>query len=162
MGSIPGLVQWVKGFWHGSSQPEVELKLQLRPTPIATMTQDPSHIFDPHCSLRQPWIPNPLSEARVWTCILMATTLGSLPTELQWECQESFLLILAKRLMWSSRSAIFCSGAHYWSGHCLNDSEAFDWSEPVTYFLLLFGQQRNVLPIRRVLILTELRSNLVR
>ena len=40
----------------------------------ATATQDPSHIFDLHHSLQQCQIPNPLSEARDWTHILMDTS----------------------------------------------------------------------------------------
>ena len=43
-------------------------------TATATATPDPSHNLDLCCSLQQPWILNPLSEARYWTHILMDTS----------------------------------------------------------------------------------------
>ena len=56
----------------------VELELQLllytTATAPATTTWDPSHVCDLHHSSRQRWIPDPLSEAKDWTCILMDTS----------------------------------------------------------------------------------------
>ena len=49
----------------------VELELQLPAYITASVTQDPSHIFDLHHSSRQHQILNPLSEARDQTRILM-------------------------------------------------------------------------------------------
>ena len=37
----------------------------------ATVTPDPSRIYDLHHSSRQHWIPDPLSEAKDRTCVLM-------------------------------------------------------------------------------------------
>ena len=48
----------------------VELELELLAYTTATATPDPSHI----CSLRQPEILNPLSEARNQTHVLMDTS----------------------------------------------------------------------------------------
>ena len=51
-----------------------------------------------HCSLRQRWILNPLSEARDGTCILTETVPGAKPTEPQWDLQTRQLLTaLAER-----------------------------------------------------------------
>ena len=55
----------------------VELELQPQAYTTATVTLDPSHICDPHCSLQQQWILNSLSKARDQTCILMDTMSGS-------------------------------------------------------------------------------------
>ena len=49
----------------------VELELQLLTYTTATATQDLSYICNLHCSSRQLQIPDPLSEARDLTCILM-------------------------------------------------------------------------------------------
>ena len=49
----------------------VESELQLLAYITATVTPEPSCIYDPHRSLLQRQIPNPLSEARDETCILM-------------------------------------------------------------------------------------------
>ena len=49
----------------------VELELQLLAYTTATATQDLSCVCDLHHSSRQRWIPNPLSEARDGTFILM-------------------------------------------------------------------------------------------
>ena len=49
----------------------VNLELQLPTSTTATAMPDPSHICDLHHSFWQPWILNPLSEARDWTYILM-------------------------------------------------------------------------------------------
>ena len=49
-------------------------ELQLPPYATATAMQDPGHIFDLHHSARQCWIPNPLSEARDQTHILLYTS----------------------------------------------------------------------------------------
>ena len=57
---------------YGSSQAR-ESELQLPAYPTATATQDPSHVCDLRCSLRQ-WILNSLSEARDRTRILMDTS----------------------------------------------------------------------------------------
>ena len=51
----------------------VELELQLLAFTTATATTDLSHICDPHHSSRQRRIPNPLSEAKDQTRILMDT-----------------------------------------------------------------------------------------
>ena len=52
----------------------VESELQLQAYNKATATRDPSHIHDPHCSSRQCGVPNPLSETRDQTLILMDTS----------------------------------------------------------------------------------------
>ena len=52
----------------------VELELQLRAYTTATATQDLRHICDLHCSSQQGEIPNPLSEARDRTLILIDTS----------------------------------------------------------------------------------------
>ena len=52
----------------------VKSELQLLAYTTAIATRDPSHIFDPHHSSRQHQIPDPLSEARERTCILMDTS----------------------------------------------------------------------------------------
>ena len=50
----------------------VELELQL--PACATATPDPRLVLELHCSSRQCWILNPLSEARGRTGILMDTS----------------------------------------------------------------------------------------
>ena len=52
----------------------VELEVQLPFYATATATQDPSSICNLHHSSQQCWIPDPLSEARDGTCILMDTS----------------------------------------------------------------------------------------
>ena len=52
----------------------VELELHLLATTTTTATQDPSHICDLHHSSRQCQIPDPLSEARDQTRLLMDTS----------------------------------------------------------------------------------------
>ena len=52
----------------------VKLELQLLAYATATAILDPSHVFDLYHSLRQSWIPDPLSESRDQTCILMDTS----------------------------------------------------------------------------------------
>ena len=52
----------------------VESELQLPAYTTTTATQDPSHICDPHHSSQQHQIPDPLSEARDQTCILIDTS----------------------------------------------------------------------------------------
>ena len=42
----------------------VQKELQLLAYTTATATGDQSHVFDPHHSLRQSWMLNPLSKAR--------------------------------------------------------------------------------------------------
>ena len=49
----------------------VESELQLPAYATVIATQDPSHICDLHHSSRQHQIPDSLSKARDWTCILM-------------------------------------------------------------------------------------------
>ena len=53
--------------------PRLGVKLELQPQAdiTATVTQDPSLIFDLHHSSQQRWILNPLTEARDRTCIPM-------------------------------------------------------------------------------------------
>ena len=53
----------------------VELELQLPAYATVTAMQDPGHSFDLHHSSQQCRIPNPLSEARDGTCVLMDTNL---------------------------------------------------------------------------------------
>ena len=53
---------------------EVKLELQLPTTATATATWDPICICNLHHTSWQRWIPNPLSKARDWTCILMNTS----------------------------------------------------------------------------------------
>ena len=50
-----------------------ELELQLPAYTTATVTRDPSHIWDLYHSSQQCQILNPLSEARDGTCVLMDT-----------------------------------------------------------------------------------------
>ena len=52
-------------------KPEVKSVLQLPAYTTATATQDPSLVYYLHHSLQQRQIPDPLSEARDQTCILM-------------------------------------------------------------------------------------------
>ena len=47
------------------------VELALSPMATATAMQDPSWVCNLHHSLRQRWIPNPLSKARGWTRNLM-------------------------------------------------------------------------------------------
>ena len=49
----------------------VESELQLLAYDTATITWDPSRVCDLHHSSQQCWILNPLSEARVRTCVLI-------------------------------------------------------------------------------------------
>ena len=49
----------------------VKSELQLPAYTTATVTWDPSRICNLHLSSQQPWILNPLSEARGGTCVLM-------------------------------------------------------------------------------------------
>ena len=53
---------------------EMELHLQAYAIVTATATPDPSRFFELHHSLQQPWILNPLSEARDSNLILMDTS----------------------------------------------------------------------------------------
>ena len=62
---------------YGSSRRGVESELQLLAYTTATATLNLSHIFKLCHSLWQPWILNPLSEARDRTCILMEAVSGS-------------------------------------------------------------------------------------
>ena len=58
--------------WHTEVPgPEVKLELQLQACATATAILDPSCICNPHCSLQQCQIFNPLSEARDQTHIFM-------------------------------------------------------------------------------------------
>ena len=50
---------------------ESELRLLAYTTATATATRDPSHVCDLYLSSQQRWIPDPLSEARDQTRILM-------------------------------------------------------------------------------------------
>ena len=61
----------------------VKSELQLLANATATATQDPSHIHVPRQSSQQCWIPNTLSKAGDWTCILMDDRFIS--TVPQWE-----------------------------------------------------------------------------
>ena len=54
----------------------IESELQLLAYTTATATLDLSHIHDLHHILQQHQILNPLSEAKVWTHILMDTVLS--------------------------------------------------------------------------------------
>ena len=56
---------------HASSRLGVESELQLLAYTTATATQDPSCVCNPHHSLWQHWIFNPLSSARDQTRVLM-------------------------------------------------------------------------------------------
>ena len=58
----------------GSSRIGVESKLQLWAYTTATATWDPSCIYDLYHSSQQCQIPDPLSETRDQTCILMDTS----------------------------------------------------------------------------------------
>ena len=60
--------------WHMEvSGLGVKSELQLQACTTATAMPDLSHVFDLHHSSGQPQILNPLSKARVRTCILMDT-----------------------------------------------------------------------------------------
>ena len=59
------------GHTGGTQVPGLEVESVLQLLATATATQDPSHICDLHCSSRQQWVLNPLSEARNQTCVLM-------------------------------------------------------------------------------------------
>ena len=59
--------------WH-IDIPRLGVESELQPLAYTTATQDPSHVYDLHHSSRQCWMPNPLSEARGWTYILMDTS----------------------------------------------------------------------------------------
>ena len=59
---------------YGSSRLGVKLELQLLSCATVTATQDPSCVFNLHCSSWQHWIHNPLIEARDLTHILMDTS----------------------------------------------------------------------------------------
>ena len=52
----------------------VESELKLPAYTTATATPDPSCLCDLHHSSQQRWILNPLSEARVGTCVLMGAS----------------------------------------------------------------------------------------
>ena len=52
----------------------VESELQLPAYTTATAPWDPSHIFDLHHGSWQRWIPDPLSEAKDQTLILVDTS----------------------------------------------------------------------------------------
>ena len=54
----------------------VDLKLQLPAYATATAPRDPNLVCDLHHSSWQRWIPDPPSEARDRTCILMDTSRG--------------------------------------------------------------------------------------
>ena len=62
----------------------VKLELQLLAYATATAMQDPSCVCDIHHSSQQCWIPDPLSEARDGTHILMDTS-GFVSTALPWK-----------------------------------------------------------------------------
>ena len=59
---------------YGSSQARVKSKLQLSACATPTAVWDPSHICDLHHSSWQHQIPDPLSEARDQTSILVDTS----------------------------------------------------------------------------------------
>ena len=52
----------------------VKSELQLPAYTTTTEMPDPSHIYNLHHSSQQYCIPNPMSKARDWTCILMDTS----------------------------------------------------------------------------------------
>ena len=85
--------------------PRLGVKLELQPQAYttATATWDPSHICNLYHSSQQHWIPNPLSEARDQTCILMDPGWsGSLTTE-PWRellCQIVFDKNQTSRTFW--------------------------------------------------------------
>ena len=62
----------------------VKLELLLLACVTATATLDPSCVCDPHCSLWQCQILNPLSKPTDQICIHMKTVLGPQPAEPQW------------------------------------------------------------------------------
>ena len=51
--------------------PRLGVKSELHLPATATAMWDPSHVRNLYHSLQQPWIPDPLSNARDWNCILM-------------------------------------------------------------------------------------------
>ena len=72
------ICQWTFFFFLGLHQwhmevprPGVKSQLQLLAYTTATTIPDPSHVCNLHHSSWQCWIPNPLSKARDWACILM-------------------------------------------------------------------------------------------
>ena len=58
---------------YGSSQARCQIRQMLAYT-TATATQDLSRLCDLHYNSRQRWIPNPLTVARDWSCILVDTS----------------------------------------------------------------------------------------
>ena len=61
--------------WHMEvSRLGVELELQLPAYTTATVSPDPSHVYNLYHNSRQHQILNPLREARDWTCSLMDTS----------------------------------------------------------------------------------------
>ena len=81
----------------------VESELQLPAYSTATATQDPSCLCDLYHSWQRHWIPNPLSEARDWTCIFMDTS---------WICfcctmMGTPYLIYFLKIVFKSRDLIF-------------------------------------------------------
>ena len=61
--------------WHTKVHRLVlELEIQLLACTTATATWDPSHVCDLHYNSWQHQIPDPLSKARDWTCILLVTS----------------------------------------------------------------------------------------
>ena len=85
---------------YGSSQVRVRLKVQLLAYTIPTAMQDSSHVCDLQHTSWQPWVLNPLSEARDQTCILMDTSQGHNP--LSHNGNSSVLLMIGARLGCSS------------------------------------------------------------
>ena len=63
---------------------EVKSELQLPAYTTDRTMPDPSHICDLHRSSQQPWILNPLSDARDRTCVLMDAS-QFVSTEPRWE-----------------------------------------------------------------------------
>ena len=85
----------------------VESELQLPAYTTATATQDPSSIWDPHHSLWRCLILNPLSEARVQTCVLVDTSWVHFCWAAVWTPKIG-CYIFEERVLWG----IFCPLSH--------------------------------------------------
>ena len=88
--------------------PRLEVQSELQLPATATATWDPYYIWNLRHSLQQCWIPNPLSEARDQTCILMDTSWICFHCTTTGTPQSWFLLKpLSSVWRWSSPPCVF-------------------------------------------------------
>ena len=86
----------------------MELELQLLVYATATAMSDPSCVYDLHHSSWQSWIPDPLSEARDRTFILMVTV-GLVMAELQRELPRNVFNLPLRHINFKQRK-VLCVG----------------------------------------------------